>query len=123
MTNESEQLVNRLTVVLDNEVRSALIIEVRRIQRDIKVTVNRRRDVSGSHGPFLDRAAVGFGRSDHLAVPQAAPGKCHRHHLRPMVASVRAALSPNLRRAAEFPHGNDQNVIQQAPFFQIAHQG
>ena len=73
-------------------------------------------------GRSLICAAVFVGGADHLAMAEAAAGEAHRHHVRPMVAAVGAALRAHLRRAAEFAHGEDQHVVKQAALFEVAHQ-
>ena len=64
-------------------------------------------------------ASVG---ADHLPVPQPAAGQRHRHHDRPVVAAVGAALRAHLRRAAELAHRDHQHVVEQPALVEVADQ-
>src|SRR6185436_16738251 len=82
--------------VLDDEHRPALVVEVGRIQRDAEVMINRRRDVARRDGPFGNFAAIPRAGADDLTVPKSSASHAHRHHVRPVVAAVRAVLCAEL---------------------------
>src|SRR5688500_7039900 len=92
-TNSSaEQLTDRFAAAVNHVAGSALLIVILNVDRHVEVPEQRRRQIAGSHRAIEDRAAVPFGRADHLPVPQPAAGHAHRHHDGPVVTTVRAAL-------------------------------
>lgn len=107
----------------DDESGAALVIEVRRIQRNAQMLIKGGREVGGCDGPFVNRTAITLGGANDLAVAKPAAREAHRHHGRPVVTSVGAVLGAESRGPAKLAHGDDQHVVQHPAIVEVTDQG
>ena len=106
----------------NNESRAAGSIGISGIEWYAHMMIDRGRQVAGRYRTFLDVSTVCLGRTDDLTVAESASGECHRHHHRPVVAAVGAALGAHEGRAPEFSHRDHEDIVEQALLIEIGYQ-
>src|SRR5688500_10649358 len=118
----SNQFPKRLAM-LDNAQWPSLMIKIGRVSLNTEMMINGCGKITRCNGSVGNLSAITTCGADHLSMTKSATRHQHRHHIRPMIASIGALLRSEFWGSAELTHGDDQSVIEQSMIFQVAYQG